>query len=198
LSSQAKPSNIDIQYQFNFRLIDTPGFNDNSTGDEYHAMNIIRRLQHFPSITAVLFIVGKGTTYSQSFLNMFRLYKAILRGLRFVIVHTKWDPLDPNVTDQDYTARKVAFQSLLSEHERDEVNFQHFFIDTVPGRKSPRNPFFEHKRALGIEALDMIVGFLCAVDPTPTNKIQFVKTPRMKHLDACVYFFFLSYFSSSV
>jgi hypothetical protein len=165
----------------NLSLIDTAGFNDTNTGDEIHAFRIIRTLKDFPSITSVLFIVGKGTTYTRSFQDTFGLYKDILQGLRFVIVHTKWSPLD-EVTDADYKKRKEEFEKLFAH--KDEINFQHFFIDTVPGKKSVRNPFFEHKKALAYDSLDLILGFLQGAPPMATKDIKFAKTKRIKTLDS--------------
>ncbi|CAE8589074.1 unnamed protein product [Polarella glacialis] len=165
---------------YSWEIIDTPGFDDTTKHlDERHQFEVLKSLQTARTVNAFVFVVGKGIHFGNAFKRIFTQYWATFDRFhdRFLIVHTKWSPLEENY-DNECKERVDAFNRNFPQ----AVDLQHFFVDCQFG--SAKRSFPEQKKAFAAERINCVLDAVSARLPTCTSLLACCKTDHMKNVDA--------------
>lgn len=165
--------------QFNVTLIDTPGLDDSDGNDETVITEIAQAIQQQESLSCVVLVLKKTTTFTATVREKIKYYLQLLQNYQssVLIVHTAWSPLE-----EDYTNQKRKRQEII-EMELGGVRATHFFIDLVVATDRRNKPWIEHCKALRSDALNSILSHISNCEQRESKDVLIPKTAWLTACD---------------
>lgn len=160
-----------------FTMIDTPGLDDIAQGDDSIVLDVCNTLIRSRTLSAVIFVVKKGTPFGDSLQSTVRYYQMLLGGLgcSFIMLHTNWTNSDDEDYDQQTKERQEQIDPLFKD-----IAFTHVFVDLkLPtGRAAKRS--LRQRKALLTNSLSILYRYILASNQTDVGSMTIPLTKNMK------------------